>query len=177
MLFQSPLQEMAQPLFLDILMEVYTHIQWKINPSRKYSLIILFLMVSGTEKTLWQQEMTKKLHSMILLATSCSDSTTPMMTKSRTSLSAISILLAKVLLSEISIDSTFITSTKKEDNGKKSSAKTFKTITLLLLSVGKTMAADLSLETFVAQLMFMTPVSRKRKKESSCLITSLQVKS
>lgn len=87
---------------------------------------------------------------MILLETFYKDSTILMMRRSRTLLFAVSTHQDKVLLLEISTDFTFTISTKKEDNGNKSFAKTLRTIIPSLLYAGKTMEVDLLQETFAA---------------------------
>jgi hypothetical protein len=113
---------------------------------------------------------------MILLETFCKDSTILMIRKSKTLLFAISIPLDKVLLLEISTDFMSTISTKKEDNGKKLFAKTLRIIIQSLLSAGKTMEVDLLQETFAVLSTFMTQVSKKKRKESSCSIMFRLVK-
>jgi hypothetical protein len=99
-----------------------------------------------------------------------------MIRKSKTLLFAISIPLDKVLLLEISTDFMSTISTKKEDNGKKLFAKTLRIIIQSLLSAGKTMEVDLLQETFAVLSTFMTQVSKKKRKESSCSIMFRLVK-
>ncbi len=130
MSYPSLRQGMVQQLFLDISMEACTHIQWRINLSKRYSHIILFHMVSDMERILSQQVMIKKLPFMMHLVMFCNVLTTLMMIKLRTLLSVISIHQEKVSHWVISTDFMFTTSTKREDSGNKSSARTFKTITL-----------------------------------------------
>jgi hypothetical protein len=99
-----------------------------------------------------------------------------MIRKSKTLLFAISTPLDKVLLLEISTDFMSTISTKKEGNGKKLFAKTLRTIIQSLLSAGKTMEVDLLQETFAVLSTFMTQVSKKKRKESSCSIMFRLVK-
>ena len=113
---------------------------------------------------------------MILLETFCKDSTILMIRKSKTLLFAISTPRDKVLLSEISTDFMSTISTKKEGNGKKLFAKILRTIIQSLLSAGKTTEVDLLQETFAVLSTFMTQVSKKKRKESSCSIMFRLVK-
>lgn len=143
MLYLSLLQRMDQQSFQVIWMEVFIHIQCKINHSKNYLLIILFHMVLVMEKILQLQEMIKKLLFMIHLEMYYKDLTILTMIKLKILLYVNLIHLVKVLLSETSIDFMSTTSIKKEDNGKKLYAKTSKIIILLLLYVGKMMGQDL----------------------------------
>jgi hypothetical protein len=99
-----------------------------------------------------------------------------MIRKSKTLLFAISTPRDKVLLSEISTDFMSTISTKKEGNGKKLFAKILRTIIQSLLSAGKTTEVDLLQETFAVLSTFMTQVSKKKRKESSCSIMFRRVK-